>query len=428
VTSSAVVARARNRIVKEFLALDGIDWLFFIDTDMVFNGDIVDRLVAAAHPEKRPIVGGLCFAYMADLDRKFWPTLYSWIPGTERLRRLITYAPDTLIPVAATGAACLLIHRSVLVAMREKFPPPRPWFNETPFYEKDDDGEILWETGDEYSEDISFCLRAQALGFPVHVHTGIAVGHMKEFELDESMYRAEQASIEALCVPALPTYVVIASKNRPEMLQNLRTQLQGQCTEVIVYDNGYPTPPPDSHRAHTLQLHEMWNQGIFLANKKAKGQPHNVVIMNDDVEVESALLAKLELALRNNDDHWIAYPDDRGILAVAGQDPLPFGRTQSDAGAGQTITGWCFMMRGEAKLRFDERFHWWYGDSDIEQQVREAGKYAVCVNAGVRHLDPVRSTLDDPEKIRLAVEDELAFAQKWGLDPETLWLHQNGHA
>jgi GT2 family glycosyltransferase len=431
VTSSAVVARARNRIVKEFLEVNEsgtpIDWLFMIDTDMVFSPDIVDRLVEAAHPEQRPIVGGLCFSYMADLSMKFWPTLYAWIPGTERLRRLTTYPPDTVIPVGATGAACLLVHRTVLQAMKEKFPPPRRWFNETPFYEKDDDGEILWETGDEYSEDISFCLRAQSLGFPVHVHTGIRVGHVKDFEINEDMYLAEQQAIQAACVPALPTYVVIASKNRPIELAALRQQLRTQCTDVLLYDNGYDVAPPGSHRAHSLGLHEMWNQGIFLANKLAKGQPHNVVIMNDDVEVETQLLAKLEAALRSHEDHWLAYPDDRGILNVAGG-ALPFGRTEGSGMAGQTITGWCFMMRGEANLRFDERFKWWYGDSDLERQVREAGKFPVVVNAGARHFHPNESTFNDPEKLAMALADEHTFADKWGLDVDELYLHQNGYA
>ncbi len=424
VTSSAVIARARNRMVKTFLDLDGIDWFLMIDTDMVFQPDLVDRLVEAAHPEKRPIVGGLCFSYMVDRqDRKFWPTLFALIPGTERLRRLTKYPQNALIPVAATGAACLLIHRSVLVAMREKFPPPRPWFDETKFYDFDEEGKPIWESGDEISEDITFCLRAASLGFPVHVHTGIKLGHVKDFEVDEDMFLAEQAAIDLACVPALPTYVIIPSRNRAEMLQNLRAQLAPQATEVIVFDNGYETPPPGSRRAHQMTYHEMCNQGILYANKKAQGKPHNIVIMNDDVSVETALLAKLEAAMRLDDNNLIAYPDDRGILAPTGQD---YGRTQSDGMGGQTMTGWCFMMRGEAKLRFDERYRWWYGDTDLEKQVREAGKHVVVVNAGAQHLDPMHSTFDNPERLADAIADEFAFAEKWGLNPGDLWLHQNG--
>src|SRR5579872_369765 len=45
VTSGAVVARARNLIVREFLKLDGIDWLWMVDTDMTFESDVLECLV-----------------------------------------------------------------------------------------------------------------------------------------------------------------------------------------------------------------------------------------------------------------------------------------------------------------------------------------------------------------------------------------------
>ena len=100
-------------------------------------------------------------------------------------------------------------------------------------------------------------------------------------------------------------------------------------------------------------------------------------------------------------------------------------RTVSDLMAGQTVSGWCMMVRGEVGLRFDERFAWWYGDADLEQQVKAAGKFVVAIGGCfVQHLDPLRSTLDDPVRLAQAELDEKEFAAKWGLDPSTLWLAQ----
>ena len=83
------------------------------------------------------------------------------------------------------------------------------------------------------------------------------------------------------------------------------------------------------------------------------------------------------------------------------------------------------MLRGEAGLRFDERYQFWYGDSDLECQVKTAGKFTVCVGGcEARHLDPLRSTLEDPGRLAQAEADELLFAEKWGLDPGSLWLAQ----
>lgn len=422
VHSGAQITKTRNRIVRDFLGLKGIDWLWMIDADMTFDPDLLERLVEAAHPTERPIVGGLCFAYMRDNPRKFWPTLYAWVPDTERLRRLTQYPPDRLIPVAATGAACLLVHRSVFEGMAGRFPPPWPWFAETPFYERDDDGQPIFETGDAYSEDITFCLRAQAAGFPVHVHTGIKVGHVKEFVADETEFLRETAVLAEACKPALPTFAVIASKSRPEMLTTLRAQLEGQVTKTFVFDNGYDPPAPKGlYDGRGMSLHHMWNIGLGMAEGTVgRGERFNVLILNDDVEVPNEFAAQLEAGLRADDDHWIAYPNWRNDVPVG-----EVARTQSDKLAGQTMSGWAFMLRGETGLRFDERFEWWYGDSDLERQVREAGKYTVCVGGCfARHLDPLRSTLDDPERLAQAELDEKHFAEKWGLDPATLWLAQ----
>jgi hypothetical protein len=56
------LVEARNGTVKEFLESDKADWLLWIDTDMGFPKDLCERLLEAADPVERPIVGALCFA------------------------------------------------------------------------------------------------------------------------------------------------------------------------------------------------------------------------------------------------------------------------------------------------------------------------------------------------------------------------------
>jgi len=52
---------SRNKLVAAWLEEGQSDWLFWVDTDMGFAPDTVDRLFEAADPLERPIVGGLCF-------------------------------------------------------------------------------------------------------------------------------------------------------------------------------------------------------------------------------------------------------------------------------------------------------------------------------------------------------------------------------
>jgi hypothetical protein len=175
---SAVIALAsgpnlstgRNMACRLFLTQHESPWLFMCDTDMALSLDTLDRLVGAADPVERPVLGGFCMKQ--NLDGSTTPTMFRFVHGPD----------DTIIPVAhlvwqrdipvqveGTGAACLLIHRSVLETV-EKNTGDRaaPWFRET----DSGPGQLL-------GEDLTFCLRCASAGIPVHVHTGIRVGHVK---------------------------------------------------------------------------------------------------------------------------------------------------------------------------------------------------------------------------------------------------------
>jgi len=185
VQSSANISAARNQIAQGVVDSDA-EWLFMVDTDMVFAPDVIDRLVAAAHPLTRPVVGGLCFG----IDNgSLFPTMYD-LAGTVEDPSVVRYdvwPKDKLFPVFATGAACLLIHRTVLEKIRDHrdettgrpFSPVNTWFEETTF------------AGMRMGEDVTFCYRAQRVGAPVHVHTGIHVGHVKTNVLTAEAYEAQ---------------------------------------------------------------------------------------------------------------------------------------------------------------------------------------------------------------------------------------------
>ena len=186
--SSANITNARNDLVTRFLNDCDADWLWFLDADMVFEPDTLHQLLVNADPVKAPIVGGLCFGMDGP---SLFPTLYFLVrdpdTGEAGMVRPPQYDADTLVQVNATGAACLLIHRSVLLAMRKAVDEKHPQFSAAyPFFmEKELDGKPS-------GEDITFCLRAQILGFNIHVDTGVAIGHHKSIILTEQMFLAQQ--------------------------------------------------------------------------------------------------------------------------------------------------------------------------------------------------------------------------------------------
>jgi GT2 family glycosyltransferase len=172
VGSGPNIATARNMVARSFLEDQAAAWLFMCDTDMWFERDIVDRLIAAADPVERPVLGALCYSQNTDNGGGDpYSTMYELTepaPGEVAFVRYKAWPEDTVARVAATGAASLLIHRSVLERV-EKHAGDRaaPWFRESVI------GSRL------VGEDLTFCLRCGSAGIPVHVHTGVKAGHMK---------------------------------------------------------------------------------------------------------------------------------------------------------------------------------------------------------------------------------------------------------
>ncbi len=166
------ISTARNLICDDFLTRQKAPWLLMCDTDMVWAPDALDRLVQAAHPLERPLLGGLCYSQNGDSDPL--PTMYDLMQkdsGELAFTRPTSWPENTCVKVSATGAAFLLIHRTALKKIAAASnDAAAPWFRESAI-----PGAPLALMG----EDMTFCLRAGAAGLPVHVHTGVQVGHMK---------------------------------------------------------------------------------------------------------------------------------------------------------------------------------------------------------------------------------------------------------
>jgi hypothetical protein len=177
----------RNEVVRKFLAFGKADWLWMVDTDMVFPPDTVERLLDYADPVSAPIVGGLCFG-LTD-DGQVLPTLFDLVGEESADTEWVRYSdwkPDTMMQVAATGAACLLVHKSVFETIRDFEHPNRggrPGFNDAfPWFQE------VEHNGRPVSEDITFCARAGWCNIPVFVNTAVQIGHIKDRLLTMESY------------------------------------------------------------------------------------------------------------------------------------------------------------------------------------------------------------------------------------------------
>lgn len=159
----------------------GVPWLVMFDSDMNPEPDAAHRLIERADAEGIKVIGGLCFTGSAV------PTVYRLDADGDSftVKPELDYPRDALVKVGATGAAFIAMHRDVLVAMGVAFGKRKDGtVNHFPWFEEGQSG------GRQFGEDITFCLRAAAVGFPVYVDTSVKVGHMKRHEITEETFDA----------------------------------------------------------------------------------------------------------------------------------------------------------------------------------------------------------------------------------------------
>lgn len=196
------VVAGRNEVARKFLDASDCEWLFMVDSDMGFAPDTVERLIASADPVARPVVGGLCFALRRERPgdchgQKYVvvPTCFEFVETETEVgfRSILDYERDALVQVSGTGAACLLIHRTALHRVRERYGPV--WFDP-----------ITHPTGPTtFSEDLSFCVRLAAVGLPVYVDTSVRTTHDKhgvyldelEFDRSRAVHELERLALAA---------------------------------------------------------------------------------------------------------------------------------------------------------------------------------------------------------------------------------------
>jgi GT2 family glycosyltransferase len=227
------LADARNKAVITFLEERQADWLFWIDTDMGFAPDTVDRLLEVADPEARPMVGGLCFTQreersdtMGGWETLATPTVFDWLrldDGQMGFSVKWNYEHDAVVQCAGTGSACLLIHKSVFEKVEAKYGPH--WYDRVP----------NTTMGQVVSEDLSFCMRANTVGCSLWIDTSVKTTHQKTLWLAERDYYGQRAL--AQMVPSVPpatepTAVIVPVLGRPQNAEPFMASLKASGAEL----------------------------------------------------------------------------------------------------------------------------------------------------------------------------------------------------
>lgn len=163
--SNSLVYDARNLLTDEALET-GADRVLFIDSDMGFQKDMMERL-AADMDEGRDFVCGLYFRRRIPTV----PILAKKVDGN--LLTYIDYPKNQIFEVAAAGFGACMMSTKMLRDVKEAFGAP--------FYPLNGEG-----------EDYSFCAKARSLGYKLYCDSRIKVAHVGPFEYTEDVFLRQQ--------------------------------------------------------------------------------------------------------------------------------------------------------------------------------------------------------------------------------------------
>jgi GT2 family glycosyltransferase len=216
---------------------------------------------------------------------------------------------------------------------------------------------------------------------------------------------------------------VIPTRNRHTMLADCVDSIEAQVDHVFVIDN-LSNPQIDGRAWENVtvllmpedppNISRLWNKGLAAARHVARRvlshAEWDVAVLNSDVVVPPGWMDALSAAMRST-TAVLAYPDQCG-----GTETILHTKAEP-VDLRQRITGYAYLLRGEAGLRLDETMQWWYSDDALDWEARELGGALLVPGIPVEHRCPNESTDARPELREQAARDRETFIAKHGKAP-----------
>lgn len=173
ISSSSLVYDARNNLTKQ--AIDnGFERILWLDSDMSFEPDLMQRLMDDMDETGAEMVGGLYFSRRAPLV----PVVYEKVgyfhsdekdEVTPCALAYYEYPRDQVFPCEGIGFGAVLVSTALIKKVQDQYGLPF--------------SPILG-----FGEDLSFCVRARNLGAKILCDSRVKCGHVGQQVFTEEMY------------------------------------------------------------------------------------------------------------------------------------------------------------------------------------------------------------------------------------------------
>ena len=165
----SLVYNARNELARQAIKSEA-DWVLWLDSDMVFEPDLLKKMLKVCEENDIDFLTGLCFRRKPP----YTPTLFDRLDKMEHGASYTTImsVPEGRFKVGGCGFAGVLMSTDVLLSVAARF------------------GGRMFDPMEGFGEDVSFCWRARQCGYEIWCDSEIELGHVGSMIVTREFFEA----------------------------------------------------------------------------------------------------------------------------------------------------------------------------------------------------------------------------------------------
>lgn len=168
--SGSLIYTSRNDLATMSIQMDA-DYVLWLDSDMVFDPDVMERMFKTLKDNDLDILTGLYFRRVPPYTPVLFDKLeIDWntkVCDFSEFKEI----PDKLFEVGGCGFGCVLMKTDVFFDVQSKF------------------GNMFAPEANN-GEDIAFCCRARECGYKIYCDPSIIFGHVRTSVVNEQFFKA----------------------------------------------------------------------------------------------------------------------------------------------------------------------------------------------------------------------------------------------
>lgn len=165
----SLVYNARNELARQAIKSEA-DWVLWLDSDMVFEPDLLKKMLKVCEENDIDFLTGLCFRRKPP----YTPCLFDRLDKMEHGASYTTImsVPEGRFKVGGCGFAGVLMSTDVLLSVAARF------------------GGRMFDPMEGFGEDVSFCWRARQCGYEIWCDSEIELGHVGSMIVTREFFEA----------------------------------------------------------------------------------------------------------------------------------------------------------------------------------------------------------------------------------------------